>query len=410
MESRTRPALACGAALLMVADADSLSLVVSSAGSGGPTPPLSTGCICGDVPEEDCVAVKELALSLPSDYPAVFGMWVNCSHGMTASTISSPCDWATKRSDLKGFIGCKHCDVFEEYFTCEGLQPLPKADNDRDCLESCKHRHYSCCQVSATEGASCAGGTGARVPSLQDVLHRASFTCNASYPEVRRRVSTINMRSSRASGSLPAAIGRMQGLEQLDVSDNTFNGTVPRRIASLSSLSKLRLEKNNFDFISDDFCNLFAHLDDGSCDLSNNPIRNPPSCTAQCRVSTGGFEAGVVICILTCASFCVLLKPHKRWARRSGRPRVSAPLPPGAGSRPGNVSSFQIRDDDSGGLPEDFAVRLPSAGSDFAAGPRVVASGDTMITLSVDGRTSSEWEALDKTAIASASAGLNDLK
>ncbi len=57
-------------------------------------------------------------------------------------------------------------------------------------------------------------------------------------------VTRINLSFNRLSGSIPAALGNLAGLERLDLSSNQLSGTIPAALGNLAGLESLDLGSN----------------------------------------------------------------------------------------------------------------------------------------------------------------------
>ena len=57
----------------------------------------------------------------------------------------------------------------------------------------------------------------------------------------------FGLSGNRLTGSIPAALGNLAALQDLDLSNNQFTGTVPREIGNLTNLRDLNLSRNRFE-------------------------------------------------------------------------------------------------------------------------------------------------------------------
>ncbi len=72
-----------------------------------------------------------------------------------------------------------------------------------------------------------------------------------------QRVTELNLYNNNLSGTLPAAIGELNGLTALNLNDNSLIGTLPSEIGNLTQLTELHLADNDFvGFIPAEITNL----------------------------------------------------------------------------------------------------------------------------------------------------------
>ncbi|XP_057965304.1 probable inactive leucine-rich repeat receptor kinase XIAO [Malania oleifera] len=82
-------------------------------------------------------------------------------------------------------------------------------------------------------------------PDPCTVPRRTYFTCGVECDPTATRVIQLNLRSQSYSGSLSPSVTNLTRLQVLDLSDNSFSGSIPS-LSLLSNLQSLSLGSNSF--------------------------------------------------------------------------------------------------------------------------------------------------------------------
>ncbi|XP_050384455.1 probably inactive leucine-rich repeat receptor-like protein kinase IMK2 [Argentina anserina] len=149
-------------------------------------------------------------------------------------------------------------------------------------------------------------------------------------PEVQKmqNLSVLNLRSNEFSGHIPASIGNISGINQVDLSKNNFTGEIPTSFTSLANLTSFNVSYNNLSglvpsllskkFNSSSFvgnlqlCGYSASTQCSSPPHQNLtvPTKEPLKKKHHHRLSTRDIifiAAGIVLAVLLLFCCCLLL-------------------------------------------------------------------------------------------------------
>ncbi|XP_062096588.1 probable LRR receptor-like serine/threonine-protein kinase At1g56140 isoform X3 [Humulus lupulus] len=78
-------------------------------------------------------------------------------------------------------------------------------------------------------------------------LESPAIKCKCTYDNNNTcHITHLKIKYNHFNGTLPAFLGNLFALEQLDVGHNTFSGTIPKELGKLKNLNMLALGTNNF--------------------------------------------------------------------------------------------------------------------------------------------------------------------
>ncbi|XP_048326278.1 receptor-like protein 7 [Ziziphus jujuba] len=87
-----------------------------------------------------------------------------------------------------------------------------------------------------------------QLPNLQSLIVQFNENLTGRFPEFQQRspLTTLRLRGTKFSGSLPYSIEKLDSLDMLDVRSCNFSGPIPFSLGKLTQLTYLNLRGNNF--------------------------------------------------------------------------------------------------------------------------------------------------------------------
>ncbi|KQK15671.1 nodulation receptor kinase isoform X2 [Brachypodium distachyon] len=138
-------------------------------------------------------------------------------------------------------------------------------------------------------------------------------------------VVKLNFSSKELQGPIPAAIGNLTDLTEIDLQSNNFTGSIPGSFSALTQLLKLSVNCNPF---------LINQLPDGlstTVDFSfggcaAEEYRSPPEAANQRTFVIGGVAGGSLACTFALGSFFVCFSKRERRSQKTDCASTTNPV------------------------------------------------------------------------------------
>ncbi|XP_062186344.1 nodulation receptor kinase-like [Phragmites australis] len=145
------------------------------------------------------------------------------------------------------------------------------------------------------------------------------FTCRSK--EGSLVIFKLNFSSKKLQGPIPAAIGDLTELNELDLQDNNFTGYIPASLSALKHLLKLSIYLNCNPFLNNqtpDSLSTGVDFSHGGCAAEEHysspaeEYQSPPAVASQRIFVGGGFAGGSLACTFALGLFFVCFNKRER--------------------------------------------------------------------------------------------------